>query len=110
MVSLNSLLLVLLVVLAGVPHSEFLLATVGVVVLVSATPVSGSYGRRVERETLAEERKCTAGGLFGHPAGEVTHAAPEDLHRMLGEPEPPRRTRRAFPAQLRTRWPPESGR
>lgn len=70
---LNSLLLALLVVHAGVAGSELLLATVGVVVLASvaihggmATPVSGWYGRKAARETLVEERESTAAGLFGH--------------------------------------------
>jgi NhaP-type Na+/H+ or K+/H+ antiporter len=61
---LNSLLLALLVVQADVPGSELLLATVGLVVLASATihgasatPISAWYGRKAARETLAEERE-----------------------------------------------------
>ncbi len=65
---LNSLLLALLVVHAGVAGSELLLATVGVVVLASvvihggsATPVSAWYGRKAARETLVEEREHCGG-------------------------------------------------
>ena len=57
---LNSLLLALLAVQAGVPGAEGLLAVAGVVVLVSvvlhgasATPLSAWYGRRVARQTMA---------------------------------------------------------
>jgi len=69
---LNSLLLALLVVQAGIPGSEILLATIGLVVLVSvtvhgatATPLSAWYGRKATEETLAEEREATVAGLFG---------------------------------------------
>jgi NhaP-type Na+/H+ or K+/H+ antiporter len=69
---LNSLLLALLVVLAGVPGGELLLATMGVVVLASvsihdasAPLVSGWYGRKVAAETLEEERENTAAAIFG---------------------------------------------
>lgn len=93
---LNSLLLVLLVVQAGVAGSELLLATVGVVVLASvaihggtATPVSAWYGRKAARETLAEERESTAAGLFGHHEGEVRRITPDELNRLLAEPNPP---------------------
>jgi len=61
---LNSLLLALLVVQADIPGAEFLLATVGVVVVssvivhgASATPASAWYGRRLESRTLEEERE-----------------------------------------------------
>jgi NhaP-type Na+/H+ or K+/H+ antiporter len=62
-----------LVVQAGIPGSELLLATVGVVVITSiaihggtATPVGAWYGRIAARETLAEERETTVAGLFGN--------------------------------------------
>ena len=93
---LNSLLLALLVVQAGVAGSELLLATVGVVVLASvaihggmATPVGGWYGRRAARETLVEERESTAAGLFGHHEGEVRRITPEELNGLLNGPNPP---------------------
>ena len=93
---LNSLLLALLVVHAGVAGSELLLATVGVVVLASvaihggmATPISGWYGRKAARETLVEERESTAAGLFGHHEGEVQRITPEELNRLLSGPNPP---------------------
>jgi NhaP-type Na+/H+ and K+/H+ antiporter len=69
---LNSLLLALLELQAGIPGSELLLATVGVVVMASvaihggtATPVGVWYGRTAARETLVEERESTVAGLFG---------------------------------------------
>ena len=95
---LNSLLLALLAVEAGVPGSELLLATVGVVVLASvtihgatATPVNIWYGRKVEaaKEALAEERVSTVAGLFRHEEGEVARITPEELRGLLAEPNPP---------------------
>jgi NhaP-type Na+/H+ or K+/H+ antiporter len=93
---LNSLLLALLVVRAGIPGSELLLATVGVVVLGSvivqgatASPFSAWYGRRAAQATLAEERESTAAGLFDHAEGEVPRITPAELSRLLAEPAPP---------------------
>ena len=93
---LNSLLLVLLVVNAGVAGSELLLATVGVVVLVSVTihgataiPSTAWYGRKALQETLVEERESTAAGLFGHKETEVAYVTPSELERMLADPSPP---------------------
>ena len=93
---LNSLLLALLVVQAGVPGSELLLATVGIVVLTSvtvhgatATPFSAWYGRRAAKETLSEERESTAAGLFGRDDGEVPRITPEELSVLLSGPNPP---------------------
>jgi NhaP-type Na+/H+ or K+/H+ antiporter len=80
---LNSLLLALLAVQAGVPGAEGLLAFTGLVVLLSvvlhgasATPLAAWYGRRVARQTLAEEREATATGLFQHEAKEVPRITP----------------------------------
>ncbi|MCH8108344.1 MAG: cation:proton antiporter [Chloroflexi bacterium] len=93
---LNSLLLALLVVQAGIPGSELLLATVGVVVIASvaihggtATPVGMWYGRLAARETLAEERETTVAGLFGSHDGEVPMVESQELAEWLTEPDPP---------------------
>ena len=93
---LNSLLLALLAVQAGVPGAEGLLAITGVVVLVSvvahgasATPLAAWYGRRVARQTLAEEREATATGLFERDASGVARIAPAELAARLAGPNPP---------------------
>ena len=93
---LNSLLLALLAVQAGVPGAESLLAVVGVVVLVSvlvhgasATPLAAWYGRKMARETLAEERESTAAGLFQPSGSEVLRITPDELARRLTEPNRP---------------------
>ena len=93
---LNSLLLALLAVQAGVEDSELLLATVGVVVLASvivhgatATPFSVWYGRRAVKETHVEERESTAAGLFISDETEVPLITPEELSLLLSEPDPP---------------------
>ena len=93
---LNSLLLALLVVQAGLPGGEVLLATVGVVVLASvtihgatATPFTAWYGRRAAKETLAEERESTAAGLFAHEETEVRLTAPAEVMELMSSPEPP---------------------
>ncbi len=93
---LNSLLLALVVVQAGIPGAELLLATVGVVVIASvaihggtATPVGMWYGRLAARETLAEERETTVAGLFGSHDGEVPMVESQELAEWLTEPDPP---------------------
>ena len=93
---LNSLLLALLVVQAGIPGSELLLATVGVVVIASiaihggtALPVGAWYGRIAAREALVEERETTVAGLFGSHEDEVPLVDPEELADWLIEPDPP---------------------
>lgn len=93
---LNSLLLALLVVQAGIPGSELLLAVVGVVVMASvaihggtAVPVGVWYGRAAARETLEEERESTVAGLFGSHEGEVPMVSPEELSDRLSQPDPP---------------------
>ncbi|HEX2296622.1 MAG TPA: cation:proton antiporter [Actinomycetota bacterium] len=87
---LNSMLFALLVVLAGVPGNEMLFATVGLVVAVSvvahgssATPLVNRYARRLERETLAEEREATATGLFVSSPEDVERISVVDLHELL---------------------------
>jgi NhaP-type Na+/H+ or K+/H+ antiporter len=94
---LNSLLLALLVVNASVAGAEWLLAVVGLVVIVSvaahgttATPISEWYGRKVTRETLAEERVSTASGLLrASEPEEVERIGPEELARRLAGDRPP---------------------
>ncbi len=93
---LNSLLLALLVIQAGVSDAEFLLAVTGVVVTVSvlfhgasATPLSALYGRAVERHTFQEERESGAGGIFEGAAAETARTKPEQLYKMLESDDPP---------------------
>ncbi len=93
---LSSLLFALLVVRAGVPGAERLLALTGVVVLVSvvahgtsAAPLAAWYGRTMARQTLPEEREGTAAGLFRREAGEVPRITVEELAARLAGPEPP---------------------
>lgn len=93
---LNSLLLALLAVQAGVPGAEGLLAITGVVVLVSvvahgatATPLASWYGRRVAQQTLAEEREGTVKGLFERDASAVDRITPAELAARLAGPNPP---------------------
>jgi NhaP-type Na+/H+ and K+/H+ antiporter len=92
---LNSLLLALLVIQAGVPDGEFLLAITGVVVTVSvlfhgasATPLSALYGRAVEANTLEEDR-LGGGGIFEATAAETVRIKPEQLSEMLKSDDPP---------------------
>ena len=93
---LNSLLLALLVIQAGVSDAEFLLAVTGVVVTVSvlfhgasATPLSTLYGRAVESHTFQEERESGAGGIFEGAAAETARTKPEQLYKMLESDDPP---------------------
>jgi NhaP-type Na+/H+ or K+/H+ antiporter len=92
---LNSLLLALLVVEAGVNGSEFLLGIVGVVVTVSvvvhgasATPLSRRYGEAVMRETHEEERDDAA-GIFEGDASESIRISARQLSTMLEHEDPP---------------------
>ncbi len=94
--ALNSMLLALLVVLGGVPGGEAVLAIVGIVVVVSvvlhgssATPAASWYARRLQRETLSEERETTAAGLFGGGEHDVERISPEEVvHRLAGRDPP----------------------
>ena len=90
------MLFALLVVLAGVPGNELLFAATGLVVIVSvvahgasATPLVNRYARRLERETLAEEREATATGLFASSPEDVERITVDDLHSLLQTSEPP---------------------
>jgi sodium/hydrogen antiporter len=92
---LNSLLLALLVVEAGVTGSKFLLGVAGVVVTVSvvahgasATPLSRRYGEAVMRETHEEERDDAA-GIFEGAAYESIRISPRRLSEMLQSEAPP---------------------
>jgi NhaP-type Na+/H+ or K+/H+ antiporter/rhodanese-related sulfurtransferase len=95
---LNSLLLALLAVQAGVNQADWLLGIVGMVVLVSviahgatATPLSGWYARRIARAipTLVEEREGSAVGLFQQGAQEVPQITPAELAAALASEAPP---------------------
>ncbi|MCH8194668.1 MAG: cation:proton antiporter [Chloroflexi bacterium] len=93
---LNSLLLALLAVHAGIPQAELLLGTVGVVVLASimihgatALPITGLYARKVAEEVLEEERETAATALFTQEETEAPLVKPDRLRQMLDEPEPP---------------------
>jgi NhaP-type Na+/H+ or K+/H+ antiporter len=95
---LNSLLLALLAVQAGIPQAEYLLAITGMVVLVSvvahgvtATPLSAWYAQRVEQAavTLAEEREASAIGLFKSDATDIPRMRPSELAAELEGPNPP---------------------
>jgi rhodanese-related sulfurtransferase len=95
---LNSLLLALLAVQAGVPNSEYLMAITGTVVVVSvlahgvsATPVSSWYGRRVAaaKLTMEEERESTFTGLFEPDANEIQRVTPDDLAAQMQSGTPP---------------------
>jgi NhaP-type Na+/H+ or K+/H+ antiporter len=93
---LNSLLLALLVVQAGIPGAELLLGVVGTVVIASVAihgasgpPVSAWYQRRVATATLAEERESTADGLFVGNGDEGPRVTPEELQVLLAGANPP---------------------
>jgi len=93
---LNSLLLALLLVHAGVPGAELLLATVGIVVLLSvtihgasATPITAWYGRKAKEDTLVEERETNAAGLFEPIQGGVGRMTVDELSELMKSPEPP---------------------
>ena len=93
---LNSLLLALLAVQAGVPGAEMLLATVGIVVLAStgihgasSTPIGAWYQRRTPRDYRAEERTATADNLIVEDYSGVMLISPEQLYQMmLSEKQP----------------------
>ena len=93
---LNSLLLALLVVQAGIPGSELLLATVGVVVMASiaihggtATPIGIWYGRLAAKKTLEEERESSVADLFGGHEDHVPMVSPQELSTRLSQLGPP---------------------
>lgn len=95
---LNSLLLALLVVQAGAAESEYILSITGVVVVtsvllhgISATPLSGWYGRRVadSQNTMQEERESSFTGLFEPEASEIDRISVDELAALLQSANPP---------------------
>ncbi len=93
---LNSLLFALLLVHAGVPEAERLMALVGIVVVVSvvahgasASPLSALYARRAQESTLDEEREGSAAGLFQGTADGVARISPEELDALLSSSQAP---------------------
>ncbi|MBA3874014.1 MAG: cation:proton antiporter [Anaerolineae bacterium] len=95
---LSSLLLALLVVQAGAPDAEKLLAITGMVVVlsvivhgVSATPLASVYAGRVARAqlTMAEERESSFVGLFEPDANEIKRISPDELAQQLASDHPP---------------------
>lgn len=93
---LNSLLLALPVVQAGISGSKLLLAIIGVVMLASviihgaaATPFGAWYGRKATEEILDEEREATVAGLFGKHESEVPRISIDVLAELMASPEPP---------------------
>jgi NhaP-type Na+/H+ or K+/H+ antiporter len=93
---LNSLLLGLLVVQAGIPQSEYLFAVVGIVIIgsvivhgASASQISKWYGHRASMETLEEDLESTAAGLFGHNEVDVQVIKPKELYDKMQEIPPP---------------------
>jgi sodium/hydrogen antiporter len=93
---LASLLFGLLLVHERVPDAEYLLAITGLVVFASviahgstATPLAAWYGRQVTRETLAEERESTPGGLYGQQVANIPRITPAELAARLASPDPP---------------------
>lgn len=94
---LNSLLLALLALHAGVPHAEWLLGVVGIVVVmsvvlhgVSATPLASAYGRLVARRTLEEERESSAAEIFGTDTSDrVPRISVQALAERLAGEAPP---------------------
>ncbi len=95
---LSSLLLALLVVQAGAPDAEKLMAITGMVVVVSviahgitATPLAAVYAGQVARAqlTLAEERESSFVGLFEPDANEIKRITPEVLANQLASENPP---------------------
>lgn len=93
---LNSLLLALLVIHAGLEDAELLLAVVGMVVLVStilhgasATPLTSWYARRISDAVHDEERESDAAGIFESHEEEIPRITVEALRSELDSDAPP---------------------
>lgn len=93
---LNSLLLAVLVVQAGVDGAVGTFAVIGAVVLVSAllhgtsaTPLVSWYARKIAAETLDEERESTAIALFDRTPVQIQRLDVEEVRRRIAAPDPP---------------------
>jgi NhaP-type Na+/H+ or K+/H+ antiporter len=93
---LNSLLLALLVVEAGVPEGGELFPLIGFVVMcsiavhgVTATPLSAWYARRLARETHPEERESTATQVLRASPGSAPRISAARLAALLEGDDPP---------------------
>ncbi len=93
---LSSLLFGLLLVTKGVPGSVGLLASAGIVVIISviahgitAAPLAAWYNRSEMKETLPEERESSASGLFRQNADEVPRITPQQLAERMQSARPP---------------------
>ncbi len=93
---LSSLLFGLLLVTKGVPGSVGLLATAGIVVIISviahgitAAPLAAWYSRSEMKETLPEERESSASGLFRQSPDDVPRISAEELASRLQSSNPP---------------------
>ncbi|HEX8741592.1 MAG TPA: cation:proton antiporter [Thermoleophilaceae bacterium] len=94
---LNSLLLALLVLEAGVPEGREVFAVAGVVVIastflhgISAMPLSAWYGHRVDEATHPEERESRMDGLLGGAAPrETPRIDAAELAELLDSDDPP---------------------
>lgn len=97
---LNSLLLVILAVAAGMPDGPRVFGIVSVVVVISiiihggsATPLLAWYGKSVREQRLPEETAIDAGRLLNADGARMTEAnvpriTPSDLLRMIEEKAP----------------------
>lgn len=92
---LSTLLFGLLLVTDGVPGGEKILATAGVVVIisvvahgVSASPIAAHYARIVAKETLPEERVGTAAGLYVPKPGDAPRVTVQELADNLASSSP----------------------
>jgi NhaP-type Na+/H+ or K+/H+ antiporter len=93
---LSSLLFGLLLVTKGVPGSVGLLATAGIVVIISviahgvtAAPLAAWYNQAEMKETLPEERESLASGLFRQNPDEVPRITPQELDERMRGSRPP---------------------
>lgn len=97
---LNSLLLAVLAIAAGIPDAEKVFGVVSIVVVLSmivhggtATPVLSWYGRRLRRSDLPEENAADAVTLFDNDkTWDTTASVPrmtvDELHGMIERGEP----------------------
>jgi sodium/hydrogen antiporter len=93
---LNSLLLALLALDAGVPDGDTLFALTGFVVLVSvylhgasATPLTSAYAMFLRSDVFPEERESTPAALLHRAEGEAPRITSEELAERLAGDAPP---------------------